>query len=79
MAAAGFITREALLGIGLAVPVAAKHDENAIAIAGGFTPRAYKWDIRIDRPIPGGVARKSVPPLTRVRPGDTIVITERWF
>src|ERR1043166_4408069 len=53
--------------------------ENAIAIAGGFTPRAYKWDIRIDRPIPGGVARKSVPPLTRVRPGDTIVITERWF
>ncbi|HET7505729.1 MAG TPA: oligopeptide transporter, OPT family [Kofleriaceae bacterium] len=35
LAAAGFITGEALLGIGLAVPVAIKHDENAIAIAGG--------------------------------------------
>nr|HEX4318745.1 oligopeptide transporter, OPT family [Kofleriaceae bacterium] len=32
LAAAGFITGEALLGIGLAVPVAAMHDENAIAL-----------------------------------------------
>jgi polysaccharide export outer membrane protein len=53
--------------------------ENAIAVAGGFTPRAYKWDIRIDRPVAGGIARKSVPPITRVRPGDTVVVTERWF
>jgi putative OPT family oligopeptide transporter len=35
LAAAGFITGEALLGIGLAVPVALRHDENAIALAGG--------------------------------------------
>ena len=35
LAAAGFITGEALLGIGLAVPVAAKHDEAAIALFGG--------------------------------------------
>jgi putative OPT family oligopeptide transporter len=35
LAAAGFITGEALMGIGLAIPVALKHDENAIAIAGG--------------------------------------------
>jgi putative OPT family oligopeptide transporter len=35
LAAAGFITGVALLGIGLAVPVALKHDENAIALAGG--------------------------------------------
>jgi putative OPT family oligopeptide transporter len=35
LAAAGFITGEALLGIGLAVPVALKHDENAIALFGG--------------------------------------------
>src|SRR5262249_6734835 len=53
--------------------------ENAVAIAGGFTPRAYRWDIRIDRPVPGGVLRKSVPLLTRVWPGDTIIVTERWF
>jgi putative OPT family oligopeptide transporter len=33
LAAAGFITGEALMGIGLAVPVAAVHDENAIALA----------------------------------------------
>ena len=33
LAAAGFITGEALMGIGLAVPVAALHDENAIALA----------------------------------------------
>jgi putative OPT family oligopeptide transporter len=39
LAAAGFITGEALLGIGLAVPVAAMHDENAIAL--------------IDKPYPG--------------------------
>ncbi len=35
LAAAGFITGEALLGIGLAVPVAVKHDENAAALFGG--------------------------------------------
>ena len=35
LAAAGFITGEALLGIGLAVPVAIKQDENAIALFGG--------------------------------------------
>ena len=34
LAAAGFITGEALLGIGLAVPVAAKHDPEAIALFG---------------------------------------------
>jgi putative OPT family oligopeptide transporter len=35
LAAAGFITGEALLGIGLAVPVAVLHDANAIALFGG--------------------------------------------
>ncbi len=32
LAAAGFITGEALMGIGLAIPIAAKHDANAIAL-----------------------------------------------
>ena len=54
--------------------------EKAVAVAGGFTPRAYRWDIRIDRPVArGGVESQSVPPLARVRPGDTIIVTERWF
>ena len=35
LAAAGFITGEALMGIGLAVPVAVKGDANALALFGG--------------------------------------------
>jgi putative OPT family oligopeptide transporter len=35
LAAAGFITGEALLGIGLAVPVAIAHNEDALAVLGG--------------------------------------------
>jgi polysaccharide export outer membrane protein len=53
--------------------------QTAVAIAGGFTPRAYRWDISVDRPAPGGVVRQTVPPLTRLRPGDTVVVKERWF
>ena len=54
--------------------------ETAVAIAGGFTPRAYRWEVQIDRPAgPGGRSRGSVPLLTRVRPGDTVIIKERWF
>jgi putative OPT family oligopeptide transporter len=36
LAAAGFITGEALIGIALAIPVAARHDENAIAVLRHF-------------------------------------------
>jgi polysaccharide biosynthesis/export protein len=55
--------------------------ETAVAIAGGFTPRAYRYDVKIDRPTSGAAlrSRASVPLLTRVQPGDTIVVTERWF
>ena len=53
--------------------------EKAIAVAGGFTPRAYRSDIEIERPVVGGVVRQAVPPIERVRPGDTIVVKERWF
>jgi len=53
--------------------------EKAVAVAGGFTPRAYRWDIEIERPVAGGVVRQAVPPIERVRPGDTIVVRERWF
>jgi putative OPT family oligopeptide transporter len=49
LAAAGFITGEALLGILLAVPVAVKHDENAVALLGGklaeFAPPAVVFVI----------------------------------
>ena len=55
--------------------------ETAVAIAGGFTPRAYRYDVKIDRPTAGETlrSRAGVPLLTRVEPGDTIVIKERWF
>jgi polysaccharide export outer membrane protein len=55
--------------------------ETAVAIAGGFTPRAYRYDVKVDRPTAGETVRSraSVPLLTRVQPGDTIVIKERWF
>jgi len=36
LAAAGFITGEALIGIGLAIPVAARHDANALAFLRHF-------------------------------------------
>jgi len=53
--------------------------EKAVAVAGGFTPRAYRADIEIERPVAGGVVREVAPPIARVRPGDTIVVKERWF
>jgi polysaccharide export outer membrane protein len=55
--------------------------ETAVAIAGGFTPRAYRHDAEIDRPVPGGVlrSRESASLFTPVLPGDTVVIKERWF
>jgi polysaccharide export outer membrane protein len=55
--------------------------ETAVAIAGGFTPRAYRHEAKIDRPVPGGVlrSREAVPLLSYVQPGDTVVIKERWF
>jgi putative OPT family oligopeptide transporter len=42
LAAAGFITGEALMGIGLAVPIGIKHDENALAL--GLTTEGCKAD-----------------------------------
>jgi polysaccharide export outer membrane protein len=53
--------------------------ETAIAIAGGFTPRAYRWDAEISRSQSGVTGRQKVPVIAPVRPGDTITINERWF
>jgi polysaccharide export outer membrane protein len=53
--------------------------ETAVAIAGGYTPRAFKHQVEISRTIDGVIARTKVPPSYPVRPGDTIVISERWF
>jgi polysaccharide biosynthesis/export protein len=53
--------------------------ETAVAIAGGFTPRAYHTDVVISRTVGGQTVRTTVPVTTPVRPGDTINVNERWF
>jgi len=53
--------------------------ESAVAIAGGFTPRAQRSGIRLTRTGEAGVMQAVVPPGTLLRPGDTIVVGERWF
>ena len=53
--------------------------ETAVAIAGGFTPRADRKDITIIRMIKGVTYRGKLPPATPLRPGDTIDVGERWF
>jgi len=53
--------------------------ETAVAIAGGFAPRAYKKTVKLTRNAPGQQFNADVPLSTPVRPGDTIVVKERWF
>jgi polysaccharide export outer membrane protein len=53
--------------------------ENAIAIAGGFGPRADKSKVTLSRTIRGQTSRISVPLSYPLRPGDTLRIAERWF
>jgi polysaccharide export outer membrane protein len=49
--------------------------EKAIAIAGGFAPRASKSSVEITRQQFKG----QVPLTYPLRPGDTVVVKERWF
>jgi polysaccharide export outer membrane protein len=53
--------------------------QKAIAIAGGFTPRAKKDRITLTRTIDGVPARYALPLHYPVRPGDTLTVAERWF
>jgi polysaccharide export outer membrane protein len=53
--------------------------ENAIAIAGGFTPRASRQIVTITRKLRGLPARTALPLRAPLRPGDTIEVGERWF
>jgi polysaccharide biosynthesis/export protein len=53
--------------------------QNAIAIAGGFTPRANRWSIEVTRKVNGQLYRADVPLTHPMVPGDTIVVRERWF
>ncbi len=53
--------------------------EAAVAIAGGFAPRAHKTDVLLGRSYMGEVLRGRVPADFPMRPGDTITVRERWF
>jgi polysaccharide export outer membrane protein len=53
--------------------------ESAVAIAGGFSPRAKRDEVTLTHPVPDGVFRTVVPLGTLISPGDTVLISERWF
>jgi polysaccharide export outer membrane protein len=53
--------------------------QNAIAIAGGYTPRAEKGRADLTRVIDGYPTTYSVPAEQPVRPGDTVTVRERFF
>jgi polysaccharide export outer membrane protein len=53
--------------------------EKAIAIAGGFAPRADKNKVELTRNASGQQMKGEVPLSYPVRPGDTVLVKERWF
>ncbi|MEM7302053.1 MAG: polysaccharide biosynthesis/export family protein [Pseudomonadota bacterium] len=53
--------------------------QNAIAIAGGFSPRGNQESVDITRHINGKVMTGRVPTTDPIMPGDTIHVRERWF
>jgi polysaccharide export outer membrane protein len=53
--------------------------QTAIAIAGGFTPRADRHVAVISRHVNGEFVTAKAPITQPVMPGDTITIRERWF
>ncbi len=53
--------------------------ETAVAIAGGFTPRALRRSVIVNRNDYGRPVRMAVPLTFPLRPGDTVNVQERWF
>lgn len=53
--------------------------ESAVAIAGGFSPRARRDLVTVTHTDARGAVRISVPTATPLSPGDTILVDERWF
>ena len=53
--------------------------ETAIAIAGGYSPRADKRNALLTRSMNGAPFKSKVPLQTPLRPGDTVNVGERWF
>jgi polysaccharide biosynthesis/export protein len=53
--------------------------ESAVAIAGGFSPRARRDSITVTHTDASRTARFVVPPGSPISPGDTVLVSERWF
>ena len=53
--------------------------ESAVAIAGGFSPRAKRDAVTLTHTDPSGPIRAVVPLGTPLSPGDTVLVGERWF
>jgi polysaccharide export outer membrane protein len=53
--------------------------ESAVAIAGGFSPRAKRDVVTLTHTDPNGSIRTIVPLGTPLSPGDTVLVGERWF
>ena len=53
--------------------------ESAVAIAGGFSPRARRDTVTLTHTDASGPMRAVVPLGTPVSPGDTVLVGERWF
>ena len=53
--------------------------ETAVAISGGFSPRAFRKTVILNRNYMGRQVRMEVPLTFPLRPGDTVNVQERWF
>jgi polysaccharide biosynthesis/export protein len=53
--------------------------ESAVAIAGGFSPRAKRDAVTLTHTELSGLVRAVVPLGTPLSPGDTVLVGERWF
>ena len=53
--------------------------QTAVAIAGGFGPRAARSYAEVTRTVNGDLVTVNVPVTTPIRPGDTVVVKERFF
>ena len=53
--------------------------ESAVAIAGGFSPRARRDSVTVTHSDGAGSSRVIVPLGTPISPGDTVLVNERWF
>ncbi len=53
--------------------------QQAIATAGGYSPRADQGAVLLTRRTANGTKTYKVPVTTQVYPGDIVFVRERWF